>query len=342
MRNAVNLPSGKLPLHILRELLQNLPATDPAVLVGATPGEDAAALDLNAENLLVIASDPITFTTTDVGRYLLAVNGNALAVMGAEPRWLLTTILMPLDSTVDEVRALLTDIVNACTTENVVLIGGHTEITPNVLSPIVVGSLLGTTTDAQLVKSSGAMPDDALLAVGGLAIEGTTILARDHAEQLRQAGVDPLDIEAAAGWLDSPGISVAKAAAVLRKTGTIHAMHDPTEGGITAALHELADAARVGILVDRNAIPVMPECQRICRALDLDPYSLLASGTLVAAVPMKIAETHLHALHTAGLSAALIGQVTASADDRLWTINGDRTSIPLLSRDELARFLDMA
>ena len=341
MRDAVNLPSGKLPLHILRELLQNLPATDPDVLVGAAPGEDAAALDLSAENLLVIASDPITFTTTDVGRYLLAVNGNDLAVMGAEPRWLLTTILMPLDSTVHEVRDLLTDIVNACTAENVVLIGGHTEITPNVLSPIVVGTLLGTTTGAQLVKSSGAMPDDALIAVGGLAIEGTTILARDHAEQLRRAGVDPRDIEAAACWLDSPGISVANAAAVLRRTGTIHAMHDPTEGGITAALHELADAARVGILVDRNAIPVLPECQRICTALDLDPYSLLASGTLVAAVPMAIAETHLHALHTDGLSAALIGRVTRSADDRLWTINGDPTSIPVLARDELARFLDM-
>ena len=81
MRDAVNLPSGKLPLHILRELLQHLPATDPDVLVGAAPGEDAAALDLSAENLLVIASDPITFTTTDVGRYLLAVNGNDLAVM---------------------------------------------------------------------------------------------------------------------------------------------------------------------------------------------------------------------------------------------------------------------
>tara|TARA_B100001964_G_C13752357_1_gene388057 strand:+ start:134 stop:490 length:357 start_codon:yes stop_codon:yes gene_type:complete len=118
-------------------------------------------------------------------------------------------------------------------------------------------------------------------------------------------------------------------------------MHDPTEGGITAALHELADAARVGILVDRKAIPVLPECQRICTALDLDPYSLLASGTLVAAVPMAIAETHLHALHTDGLSAALIGRVTTSADDRLWTINGDPTSIPVLSRDELARFLDM-
>ena len=90
----MNLPSGKLPLHILREILQNLPATDPDVLVGAAPGEDAAALDLSTENLLVIASDPITFTTTDVGRYLLAVNGNDLAVMGAEPRWLLTTCLL--------------------------------------------------------------------------------------------------------------------------------------------------------------------------------------------------------------------------------------------------------
>lgn len=337
----MNLPSGKLPLHLLRELLQALPETDPNVLVGAAPGEDAAALDVSTENLLVIASDPITFTTTDVGRYLLAVNGNDLAVMGAEPRWLLTTILMPLNSRAKEVRDLMTEIVTACTAENVALIGGHTEITPNVLSPIVVGTLLGTTTDAQLVRTSGAVPNDALIVVGGLAIEGTTILARDHAKQLRQAGVNPPDIQAAAGWLDSPGISVAKAATVLKKGGTVHAMHDPTEGGITAALHELADAARVGILVDRDAIPLLPECQRICAALELDPYGLLASGALLAAVPTSTTDTHLNTLHTAGLSANLIGRVTTPAEDRLWTINGEPTSIPLFSRDELAHFLDM-
>ena len=337
----MNLPSGKLPLHLLRELLQALPETDPNVLVGAAPGEDAAALDLSAENILVIASDPITFTTTDVGRYLLTVNGNDLAVMGAEPRWLLTTILMPLNSRAKEVRDLMTEIVTACTAENVALIGGHTEITPNVLSPIVVGTLLGTTTDAQLVRTSGAVPNDALIIVGGLAIEGTTILARDHAKQLRQTGVDPRDIQAAAGWLDSPGISVAKAATVLKKAGTVHAMHDPTEGGITSALHELADAARVGILVDRDAIPLLPECQRICAALELDPYGLLASGALLAAVPTSTTGTHLNALHTAGLSANLIGRVTTPAEDRLWTINGEPTSIPVLSRDELAHFLDM-
>lgn len=337
----MNLPSGKLPLHLLHELLQALPKTDPAVLVGATPGEDAAALDLSDENLLVIASDPITFTTTDVGRYLLAVNGNDLAVMGSEPRWLLTTILMPLNSQVEEVRNLLTEIVAACTAENVALIGGHTEITPNVLSPIVIGTLLGTTTDAKLVRTSGATPGDALIVVGGLAIEGTTILARDHAEQLRRAGVDPVDIQAAARWLDSPGISVAKACTVLGKASTVHAMHDPTEGGITAALHELADAARVGIFVDRDAISLLPECRRICTALELDPYGLLASGALLAAVPITTAETHLNALHTAGLSADLIGRVTTPANDRLWTVNGERASIPLLARDELARFLDM-
>ena len=89
----MSLPTGKLPLPLLRRALGRVRRRDPAVIVGAEPGEDAAVIDLGGPELLVAAADPITFAAADIGTYLLAVNGNDLAVMGAEPRWLLATVL---------------------------------------------------------------------------------------------------------------------------------------------------------------------------------------------------------------------------------------------------------
>src|SRR5579864_7632801 len=89
------LPAGKLPVDLLRKFLGTLPAVDSSVTVGPAIGEDAAVLDLGGSELVVIKTDPITFATHDIGRYLLAVNCNDLATMGARPRWLLVTVLLP-------------------------------------------------------------------------------------------------------------------------------------------------------------------------------------------------------------------------------------------------------
>ncbi len=333
------LPAGKLPLAELRAALQNAPQTDPAVVVGAAPGEDAAAIDVGAPELLVAASDPITFATADVGAYLLAVNGNDLAVMGAEPRWLLATVLAPEGSTTGQVRALIADVAAACAQAGVALVGGHTEVTPSVRAPIVAGTLLGAAPRHALVRSSGAKPGDALILAGPLAVEGAVILARDHAAALLAAGVSRRDVEAAAGWLASPGISVRPAAAALLGAGGVHAMHDPTEGGLLAALHELAEASGVGLDVDRAAAPVLPACCRICRALGVDPYKLLASGALLASVSDARAAAAAAALGAAGIAGAVIGRVTPAGEGRRWTIDGSSAPLPPVDRDELARVL---
>lgn len=338
----MSLPTGKLPLPLLRQALGRVPRRDPAVLVGAEPGEDAAVIDVGGPELLVAAADPITFAAADIGTYLLAVNGNDLAVAGAKPRWLLATVLAPAGTTAAQIQALLDDVAGACVADNVALVGGHTEITDSVTSPVVAGTLLGTVAHDSLIRTAGARPGDALLLAGEIAVEGTAILAGDHADTLRRAGVSEADIQTGAARLQSPGISVRPAAEALRTAAEVHAMHDPTEGGLAAALHELAEAAEVGVVVDRDAVPVLPECRRICRALGLDPYALLASGALLASLPAAQAPAAVTALQETGLAAAVIGEVTAAFGGGHWTVAGNDVPIPTVERDELARFLESA
>ena len=337
----MNIPPGKLPACQLREFLHGVQKLDSSVLVGPAIGEDAAVIDVGASDLVVVASDPITFADADLGTHVLAVNGNDLAVMGAEPRWLLTTVLMPEGTVVDEVRTLMSGIDAACAAEKVTLVGGHTEVTRSVRSPIVIGTLLGTVAPDKLVQTSGAEPSDVLILAGEIAIEGTAILARDYDSALRAQGVNSDDILEAAKWLTVPGISVRTLARALRESIDVHSMHDPTEGGIVATLHELAEAADVGLIVDRDAVPVLPACRRICDVLGLDPYALLASGALLAAVPASSVDESVAVLHAAGASASVIGQVAPVDEGRTWTINGRSRLLPEVSRDELARYLDL-
>ena len=119
------LPQGKLPSSLLARLLAALPATD--VVLGARPGEDAAVLSAPHESL-VVTSDPITFTAARIGRHAVQVNANDIAAMGAEPRWLLATVLLPPGTDEECVTDLVADISTTCATTGISLIGGHIEV----------------------------------------------------------------------------------------------------------------------------------------------------------------------------------------------------------------------
>ena len=335
-----SLPAGKLPAELLRALLASLPAFDPSVVVGARFGEDAAVIDVGGPELLVAKTDPITFAAEDVGRYLLAVNGNDLATVGAEPRWLLVTALLPEGIPAERATEIFDDLRRACAEADVTLVGGHTEMTVGLDRPILVGCLLGTVPRHRLVRTSGARVGDAIVLAGGIAIEGTAILAREHADALCARGVPETVIEVAAGWLRSPGISVLPAARALHATGAVHAMHDPTEGGLVTALHELAEAAGVGLRIERAAVPILPECRAVCRALALDPLGLLASGALLAALDGVEVPAALDRLRAAAIPAAIIGEVVSLTEGRMFVEAGRVSPLPVFARDELARYLE--
>lgn len=332
------LPAGKLPHHLLRAWLGRLSIEDPAVVVGPRVGEDAAVLDLGAPELLVVKTDPITFAAEQPGSYLVAVNANDLAAMGAEPRWLLVAALLPEGISAERAESLLEELRAACARAGITLVGGHTEMTVGLDRPILLGCMLGTVARDGLLTSAGVRPGDAIVLAGGVAIEGTAILAREYAQHLRGRGVPEAIVREAAGWLEKPGISVLPAARLLREVGGVHALHDPTEGGVTTALYELAEASGVVLRVRRSAIPVLRECRAICDALALDPLGLLASGALLAAMEPERAPQAVARLEQAGIPAAIVGRAEAGAGGVLEAETG--SALPSFARDELARFLE--
>ena len=137
------LAVGKLPVEHLRSLLAAAPITDHRVLLGPHIGVDCAVLDLG-EQLLVLKSDPITFATADIGWYLVQINANDIATTGAEPRWLLLTMLLPEDKTTPAMVKQISDqVYTACRELDISVIGGHTEITYDLERPILIGTLIG-------------------------------------------------------------------------------------------------------------------------------------------------------------------------------------------------------
>lgn len=331
---------GKLPPELLAELLTDVGATDPAVLVGPAVGEDCAVVDMG-DRLLVAKSDPITFATDRVGWYAVQVNANDVACSGAEPRWFLPTVLIPAQFEADDVRRLFGEISDACRELGVAVIGGHSEVTLGIDRPIVAGTMLGELADRrQMVATKGARDGDSIVLTTGIAIEGTAILAAECADDLRGRGVDAQTVERGAGYLGDPGISVVDAARALRQSVQVNSLHDVTEGGIVTALREIAAAAGLGVVFEAESTPVLPECERICAALDIDPMGLLGSGALLATMPSIEAPKALRALDTIGVTGWEIGQMIEK-DDGMWLIDrfGEH-EMPEFERDELARYLE--
>ena len=171
------LPLGKLPPTLLAQLLAQAPIFDDRVLLKPGIGLDCAVIELG-DTLLVFKSDPITFATDEIGWYLVQVNSNDIATMGATPRWLLVTMLLPEGkTTADLANKINQQLVAACQEKGISLIGGHTEVTYGLDRPILVGTLIGEVTRERLVTPQGINVGDHILLTKGIPIEATAILS---------------------------------------------------------------------------------------------------------------------------------------------------------------------
>lgn len=329
------LAPGKLPAGLLAELLEAHPSADARLLIGPRVGEDAAIIDMG-DRLLVATSDPITFATDAIGYYAVHVNANDIAAMGGTPRWFLATLLLPEHGTTpDQVRGIFAQIRHACAALDITLAGGHTEITLDLTRPILSGHMLGEVSRDRLVTSSGAQAGDAILLTKGMPLEAVSIIARERAETLLAQGHSQDQIEQWQNYLFTPGISVVKDAQVLQQAVHIHAMHDPTEGGVATGLHELADASGVGVHIFAERLPILDAGHQLCTAFGIDPLGAIASGALLAAVSAPQANAAMAACEAAGIACFHIGTAVANAADRLLLGNSGARPLPTFSRDEI-------
>ena len=331
-------PLGKLPAEHLARLLARYAPTDPRVVLGPGVGRDAAVISFG-DRYLVAKTDPITFASDEIGWYAVNVNANDIACTGATVRWFLTTLLLPGGQASPQlVDTIFDQVADACRKLEIEMVGGHTEISYGIDRPIVVGCMLGEVMPERLVRSDGAQPGDVLIVTKGIAVEGTAIIAREKADDL--AGLDRSLLERCQGFLYDPGISVVRDAAVATAAGTVHAMHDPTEGGLATGLRELGEAAGVGLVVNEAAIPVLPETHTLCTRLGLDPLGLIASGALLMAVAPGGAGAILGALEEAGITAARIGRVVERGQGVVLSNAVGERPLPVFERDEIARLFE--
>ncbi len=334
------IPIGKLPAELLERLLNRYVPSDARVVVGPGIGVDAAIIEMG-DRCLVAKTDPVTFATEEIGWYAVHVNANDVACCGAKPSWFLATLLLPEGGTTTELaESIFRQIAQACRQLGVSLCGGHTEITYDLKRPIVIGQMLGEVACDGYITARGAQIGDRLIVTKGVAVEGTASIAKEKAAEL--SGVlSVADLKRCRDFLHDPGISVVPDAQLALAVGGVHALHDPTEGGIATGLWELAEAANVGLHINEHSIPVLPECETVCQHLGLDPLGLIGSGALLIAADKHYAETIIERLRSAGIAAAIIGDVVPVAQGRNMH-DSDQTVRPLprFARDEITRLFE--
>lgn len=257
------LSQGKIPIRVLNSTFLRLTGSGSAAVV--TPplaGLDFAAIKVG-RGFMIVSADPVTGVVDEIGRYAICVSANDVATSGNRPQFAETVVLLPEGADFGLAKRIALQMHEESKRLGISIVGGHTEVTPGLSRPIVAVTSFSFV-DAY-VSSRDAKEGDTIMMTKTAGLEGTAVLTGSRR------------------FLRS--ISVVDEAAAAYATGSVHAMHDCTEGGVLGAVFEMSLASGVGFELEAAGVPVSPETRSLCRRLKLDPLKLIGSGALLLAVP---------------------------------------------------------
>ncbi len=332
------LPVGKLPPELLAKLLAEIPVPDKRVVVGPGSGLDCAVVEMG-DRLLVLKTDPITFASDAIGWYTVQVNANDIATSGAIPRWFLATCLLPPGSCESEVVGIASQLIEACSTLGITLVGGHTEITHGIDHPLLCGTMIGEVASEDLITPRGAQPGDSILLTKGIPIEAVALLAREFPARVKRA-LGEEKLKQAAHYLTDPGISVVRDAQIAIQAGKVNAMHDPTEGGLAGALWELAIASQKTLVIEAERVFIPQLAMEICDIFNLNPFACLASGALLLISPPSDTRDIIQIMTSSGIYCDSIGKVEGGLPEVYQTAHTNRRLLPRPERDEIGKLFE--
>jgi hydrogenase expression/formation protein HypE len=274
---------------------------------------------------------PLFFPGGDIGK--LAVHGtvNDLAVGGAIPLYLSAAFILEEGLLLDDLSRIVASMREACTAANVTLITGDTKVVDRGKGDgvFITTTGIGIVPEGRSLSVHQAQPGDCILVSGTVGDHGIAILS------VREG----LEFETVLESDTAPLHSLAEA--VLAACPQTRWMRDPTRGGLSSALNELAAASGVGVELDEAAIPLRPEVRGACEMLGLDPLYVANEGKLIAVVPAEAAEAVLTAMqnHPLGRAAAIIGRVVANHPKLviLRSVIGGERVVTLLAGEQLPR-----
>ncbi len=274
---------------------------------------------------------PLFFPGGDIGR--LAVHGtvNDLAVGGARPLFLSTAFILEEGLPLTDLQRIVLSMRQACTEAGVSLVTGDTKVVDRGKGDgmYITTSGVGLVPEGISLSIHNARPGDCILVSGTIGDHGIAIMS------VREG----LEFETVLESDTAPLTTLAQT--ILEASPRTRCMRDPTRGGLSSVLNELAAASGVSIRLDEAAIPIRPEVRGACEMLGLDPLYVANEGKLVAVVPPEDPERVLHAMraHPLGKNAALIGEVVADNYGMviLRSVVGGERVVTMLSGEQLPR-----
>ncbi|MFN8621125.1 MAG: hydrogenase expression/formation protein HypE [Chloroflexota bacterium] len=332
---------GQLSAALMRDVIA------PA-LGGASPGgplNDAAVLDVAGLGLGAAGADagrlafttdsfvvsPLAFPGGDIGE--LAVNGtvNDLAMMGARPVALSLAYVIEEGLPFAELARITASAARAAARAGVPIVTGDTKVVGRgAADGVFVNTAgIGVVAAGVALAADQAQPGDAVILSGPIGLHGVAIMS------VREG----LDFETEIASDTQPLADLA--AAVLAVAPDAHVLRDPTRGGLSSALNEIAQASGVGITLDEPAIPIPGAVRAACEMLGLDPLHVANEGKCVAIVPAARAEAVVAAMRSVpeGEGAAVIGSVVADHPGMVTirTIIGSERIVDMLVGEQLPR-----
>jgi len=321
---------GKLSAELLREVF--LPALGNPMLDRM---EDQAVVSLNGMRLAMTTDSfvvkPLFFKGGDIGS--LAVHGtiNDLAMGAARPLWMSVAFILEEGLQFDVLQRVVASMQMAAEKAGVQIITGDTKV---VEKGSADGMYINTTgvglvRDGISLSASQAQPGDAIIVSGMLGDHGIAILAEREGLQFEtEVRSDSAALHELVGTL-------------LEATNEVRCLRDPTRGGLSSTLNEIADSSRVGMELEEAAVPVREQVRGACEMLGLDPLYVANEGKLVAIVAAETAERALAALrsHELGTEAQIIGRVTKEHPRMvvMRTTFGTTRIVDMLAGDQLPR-----
>ncbi len=274
---------------------------------------------------------PLFFPGGDIGK--LAVHGtvNDLAVGGAIPKYISAAFILEEGLPIEDLRRIVTSMREACDEAGVQLVTGDTKVVDRGKGDqiFITTSGIGLVPDHLNLSIRSAKPGDKILVSGTIGDHGIAIMS------VREG----LEFETVLESDTAPLADLAQK--MLAACPTIRCMRDPTRGGVSSALNELADASNVGVRLDESKIPMRAEVRAACELLGLDPLYVANEGKLIAVVPAEDAERLLATMRARplGRNAAIIGDVVADHGGMviLKSLVGGERVVTLLSGEQLPR-----
>ncbi|RKX57021.1 MAG: hydrogenase expression/formation protein HypE [Thermodesulfobacteriota bacterium] len=266
--------------------------------------EDSAILTNGFSNLAFTIDGftvkPIFFKGGDIGKLAITGTINDLVVAGAKPIYLTVSFIIEEGFLMEDFEKILKSMKDEAEKNKIFIVAGDTKIVPK---KEVDGIFITTSGIGKIVYNDlscqNLRPGDVIVVSGSIGDHGACILAE-------REGIK-LDIE-----LESDCESLLPLAEALFNSGIeIHAMRDPTRGGLAATLYEWAYSSQVNIMIEEAFLPVKPQVKAFCEILGFEPYHLPCEGRMVLAVPKKFGEGVLEILkkYPSGNSAQIIGRV---------------------------------